>query len=162
MRYWKGSLGTKDAHCYWLVHNFCHFSLETHSWMEKNKPWAHNDTFNSMIAILLWWNVGLLRHGFSGGSVVKHLPAMWETWVRSLGWEDPLEGEYGNPLQYSCLENPHGQRSLEGYSPWSHKESDKTEWLTLSLFSRTLIQWYICFVVIYFKRTKFYLFTYLF
>ena len=26
-----------------------------------------------------------------------------------------------NPHQYSCLENPHGQRSLAGYSPWSHK-----------------------------------------
>ena len=33
-------------------------------------------------------------------------------------------GGYGNPFQYSCLENPHGQRSLEGYSPWGHKESD--------------------------------------
>ena len=30
-------------------------------------------------------------------------------------------GRYGNPLQYSCLENPHGQRSLAGYSPWSRK-----------------------------------------
>ena len=29
---------------------------------------------------------------------------------------------HGNPLQYSCLGNPHGQRSLEGYSPWGHKE----------------------------------------
>ena len=33
----------------------------------------------------------------------------------------------GNPLQYSCLENPHGQRSLVGYSPWDRKESDRTE-----------------------------------
>ena len=39
----------------------------------------------------------------------------------------PPGGEYGNPLQYSCLENPHGQRSQEGYSPWGHKESDTTE-----------------------------------
>ena len=30
-------------------------------------------------------------------------------------------GGYGNPLQYSCLENPHGQRILVGYSPWGHK-----------------------------------------
>ena len=38
--------------------------------------------------------------------MVKHLPAMQETWVRSLGWEDsPGEGN-GNPLQHSCLENP--------------------------------------------------------
>ena len=36
-------------------------------------------------------------------------------------------GEHGNPLKYSCLENPHGQRSLEGYSPWGRKESDTTE-----------------------------------
>ena len=36
-------------------------------------------------------------------------------------------GGHGNPFQYSCLENPHGQKSLEGYSPWGHKESDTTE-----------------------------------
>ena len=37
--------------------------------------------------------------------------------------------EHGNPLQYSCLENPHGQRSLAGSKspPWGHKESDTTE-----------------------------------
>ena len=35
----------------------------------------------------------------------------------------PEEG-LGNPLQYSWLENPHGQRSLTGYSPWGSKESD--------------------------------------
>ena len=32
-----------------------------------------------------------------------------------------------NPLQYPSLENPHGQRSLAGYSPWGRKESDMTE-----------------------------------
>ena len=41
-------------------------------------------------------------------------------------------GGPGNPLQCSCLENPHGQRSLVGYSPWSHEESDKTEWLSIA------------------------------
>jgi len=35
-------------------------------------------------------------------------------------------GGHGNPLQYSCLENPHGQRSLVGFSPQGHKESDMT------------------------------------
>ena len=39
-------------------------------------------------------------------------------------------GGHGNPLQYSCLENPHEQRSLAGYSPWGHKESDRTEQLS--------------------------------
>ena len=36
-------------------------------------------------------------------------------------------GEHGNPLQYSCLESLHGQRSLVGYNPWGCKESDMTE-----------------------------------
>ena len=39
-------------------------------------------------------------------------------------------GGHGNPLWYSCLENPHKQRSLVGYSPWGHKVLDKTEWLS--------------------------------
>ena len=38
----------------------------------------------------------------------------------------PEEGN-SNALQYSCLQNPHGQRSLMGYSPWGRKESDTTE-----------------------------------
>ena len=37
----------------------------------------------------------------------------------SPGWGRSPRGGHGNPLQYSCLENPHGQRSLVGYSPWS-------------------------------------------
>ena len=41
-----------------------------------------------------------------------------------------IGGGNGNPLQYSCLENPHGQRSLVSYSPWGHKESDPTERLS--------------------------------
>jgi len=36
-------------------------------------------------------------------------------------------GGHGNPLQYSCLENSHGQRSLVGYSSWGRKELDTTE-----------------------------------
>ena len=40
------------------------------------------------------------------------------------------EGGPGNPLQYSCLDNPYGQRSLAGYSLWSCKESDMTEQLS--------------------------------
>ena len=37
--------------------------------------------------------------------MVKNLFAMWETWVQSLGREDPLEKAMANLLQYSCLEN---------------------------------------------------------
>ena len=67
--------------------------------------------------------------GFPSGSVVKHLPAvqeMQETWVPSLGWEDPLEK--GMATHSSILawripwtENP-GSRLQ-----WEHKELDMTE-----------------------------------
>ena len=40
-------------------------------------------------------------------------------------------GGHDNPLQYSCLENPHEQRSLEGCSPWDLKEGDTTEGLRM-------------------------------
>ena len=64
--------------------------------------------------------------------VVKSLPAeagsrRQETQVRSLGREDSPGGGHGNPLQYSCLENPRGQRNQAGYSPRGHKESDTTK-----------------------------------
>ena len=43
--------------------------------------------------------------------LVKNPPAMQETWVRSLCWEDSLGEAHGNPLQYSCLENPMDRRA---------------------------------------------------
>ena len=47
-------------------------------------------------------------------------------------------GGHGNPLQYSCLENPHGQRSLACYSLWGLKESDMTKRLsTAPIMQRT-------------------------
>ena len=57
---------------------------------------------------------------------------MQETQVQSLGQEDPLEKEMAT---HSVLlsEKSQGQRSLVGYSPWGHKESDRTEQLSLSL-----------------------------
>ena len=56
--------------------------------------------------------------------MVKNLPVMQETWVRFLGWEDPLEKEWLSTLVFLPGEF-YGQRSLEGYSPWGHKESDR-------------------------------------
>ena len=51
---------------------------------------------------------------------LKHLPAMWETWVRSLGREDPLEEEVATHSSILAWEIP-WTRSLAGYSPWGHK-----------------------------------------
>ena len=69
---------------------------------------------------------------------VKNLPAMQETWVQSVGWEDPLEGGHGNPLQYSCLKNPGGPTSLVGYSPWGRIE---TERLSSAYCKAPLVVW---------------------
>ena len=43
----------------------------------------------------------------------------------------PREGRH-NPLQYSCLDNPPGQRSVAGYSPWDCKELDTIERLSIA------------------------------
>ena len=48
-------------------------------------------------------------------------------------------GGNGNPLQCSCLENSHGQRSLGNCSPWGHKESVMTEHSAHSVFPQPLI-----------------------
>ena len=56
--------------------------------------------------------------------MVKNLPAMQKTGDSVPGLGRSLGGGNGNPLRYSC-----GQRSLVGYSPWGHKESDTTEQL---------------------------------
>ena len=50
---------------------------------------------------------------FLVAQMVKNPPAIQEICIQSLGFEDPWR--HGKPLKYSCLENPHGQRSLTGY-----------------------------------------------
>ena len=57
--------------------------------------------------------------------MVKNLPAVWDTWVQSLGWEDPLEKGMAT-YSVSLPGKSHGQRSLVGYSPWSLKELNTT------------------------------------
>ena len=63
---------------------------------------------------------------FLVAQTVKSLPAMQETLVGSLGWEDPLEkGMATTPVFFPG--EFHGHRSLAGYSPWGCKELDRTE-----------------------------------
>ena len=64
--------------------------------------------------------------GFPGGSDGKDLTCKAGDLGLITGLGRYPGGGHGNLLQYSCLENPHGQRSLADYSPWSHKESDTT------------------------------------
>ena len=69
----------------------------------------------------------MLYLGFPGGSNGKESAYN----AGDLGSIPGLERSRGEgnsyPLQYSGLENPYGQRSLAGYSPWGHKESDMTD-----------------------------------
>ena len=59
---------------------------------------------------------------------VENLPAMQETWVRSLGQEDPLEKEMATHSNILAQRIPWpGERSLESYGSWSCKEPDTTE-----------------------------------
>ena len=57
---------------------------------------------------------------------VKHLPTLWETQVRALGWEDPLEKEMAT-TPVLLPGQSHGLRSVAGYSPRGLKEMDTTE-----------------------------------
>ena len=65
--------------------------------------------------------------GFPGDLAGKELVCNVEDLGSIPGLGRSPEGGRGNPLQYSCLENPYGQRSLAGYSPRGHKESDTAE-----------------------------------
>ena len=72
----------------------------------------------------------LRRVGFAGGSDSKESTCNVENLGLIPGLGRSPGGGHGNSLQDSCLENPHGQRSLAGYSGWGHKESDTTEQLS--------------------------------
>ena len=70
--------------------------------------------------------------GFPGGSDGKASPCNAGDLGLIPGSErSPGEGN-GNPLQYPCLGKSPGQRSLAGYSPWGHKESDPTTLVCVS------------------------------
>ena len=71
--------------------------------------------------------------------MVKNPPAMQETWLQSLGWEDPVEkGTATTPVFWPG--EFHGQRIPAGYSPRGHKESDMTEQLSHICFFLYVVQ----------------------
>ena len=63
---------------------------------------------------------------FPGGSDLKSLPTMWETWIRSLGQKDPLEKEMATHSSVLAWRIP-GTGSLVGCRLWGRTESDMTE-----------------------------------
>ena len=85
-------------------------------------PWMLRKDWNS------WLTPIFSARGFPGGSDKSTCNVGELGSVPGLGRSPG--GGHGYPLQYSCLEIPHGQRSLAGYSPWGRKESDMTERLS--------------------------------
>ena len=76
------------------------------------------------------WDDNHLKVTSLVAQMVKRLPAMQETWVQSLGGEDPRKRKW-QPTPVFLPEEFHGQRSLAGYSPQGHKQSGTTERLSL-------------------------------
>ena len=73
------------------------------------------------------------KGSFLGGSDRRNLPAMWETWVLSLGCKDPLEKEMATHSNILAWRIPWTEELGGLYSPWGHKELNTTERLSLSV-----------------------------
>ena len=71
---------------------------------------------------------------------LKHLPAMWETWVQSLGWEDPLEKEMATHSSILAWRIPWTEE-LGGLQSTGCKESDMTERLHFHFQASLVVQW---------------------
>ena len=92
---------------------------ETLGWfLSQEDPWRRD-----RLPTLVFW-------GFPGDTDGKEYACNTGDLGSIPGLGRPPGRGHGNPLQYSCLENPHGQRSLVGYSPWGHEEWDTTERLS--------------------------------
>ena len=73
-----------------------------------------------MLGLLLWLSGKKSNFSAGGAGDMASIPGSGKS----------PEGGHGSPLQCSCLENPHRQSSLVGYSPWGWKESNTTERLS--------------------------------
>ena len=100
----------------------------------------HFDHSNTIINSKYLETVNVLC--FPGGSVGEELPAIQETWVRSWVGKMLWRREW-QPNPAFLPGDFHGQRSLAGYSPWDHKESDMTKQLTLSCSIYVMVLMYM-------------------
>ena len=99
----------------------------------KNPPAMQKTPFNSLVGKIPWKRDRLSTPeslGFPDVSDGKESACNVGDSGSIPGLRRSPRGGHGNPFQYYCLENAHGQRSLVGYSPWGCKESDMTEQLS--------------------------------
>ena len=80
--------------------------------------------FNQFMLCL--WAMSFFQRTSLVAQTVKRLPTTWETWVRSLGREDPLEKKMATHSSIHAWKIP-WTKELVGYSTWGRKESDTTE-----------------------------------
>ena len=99
----------------WCVNNFFHNILRCYG---KTNKFFYQP------------NINLVFKG-QVAQTVKNPPEMWETWAQYLGWQYP-GGGHGNPLQYSCLENPMDRGAWRG-TVHGVSESDVTKWLSIAI-----------------------------
>ena len=100
--------------------------------LQCRRPW-----FNCWVGKISWRRDRLptpVFLGFLGGSDGKESAFSAEDLGSILWLGRSSGGGHGNLPQHSCLDNPHGQRSLVGYSPWGWIESEITEWLRTAPF----------------------------
>ena len=85
---------------------------------ESSENFAYYSLFRDSSCVLWYYRLYEELWGFPGGSVLKNLPAVQETQVRSLGWEDPLEKEMATHSSILAWEIPWRE---EPGSPWGLK-----------------------------------------
>ena len=108
-----------------------HYNVSCEHWSRQRAPYSHlqSPAFSWALLSLLLIQVSTcfsFSWDFLVAQRLKRLPAMWETWVRSLGWEDPLEKEVATHSSILAWRIP-WMGSLAGHSPWGHKMLDMTE-----------------------------------
>ena len=86
------------------------------------------------------WGMELAKCFGHMAQTVKRLSTMWETWVRSLGWEDSLEKEMATHSSALALKIPWTEELGVGYYPWGCKESGTTERLHFLYFLSLLVR----------------------
>ena len=141
-----GDFQLRSLHNLWMELKNQHNDLEGYHWLNGHEfgqapgfgdgqgslaccsPWGHKEL--DMTDRLNWTELNWVSpRGFPGSSAGKESACNAGDSGSIPGLGRFSGGGHGNPLQYSCLENPHGQRNLEAYSPWGGKELDTTEWL---------------------------------
>ena len=118
-----------DAQCNWnalVCCNSCRSSRGLIVRVQQYKSWMQNGIWVQIWLIWLWVQI-LCCRASQVAQVVKNLPASAGDTGSVPGLGRSFGGGHGNPLQYSCLENSCGERSVARYSPGGCKESDMIE-----------------------------------